>query len=721
MKNAAASNANEYAPIGDIDLFDVLMGVWARRFSIFLCTFIGIGLAVAYLVVTPSKYEAELRIFVDRTESEFTRPLEQAQDGGTQQLFDKEAVESQVQILLTNDLALEVGRRLNLANEPEFASGGGILSAILGSTPQDDEQSFLDAYYERLVVYPVGESRIIAIKFKSESPDLAAKVANTLSDVYFETQSKAKSETAQRAGGWLEDQINVLRGRVAEAETRVQSFRAKNGLFDGRENQSLDSQRLGELTTELIKSKALRSEAQARAEMIRAMVRKGENLETIGDIAGSQLIQRLIEQRVTLMSQMSELSSTLGPKHPRILELKAELDSLSSQIKSEGAKIAQSLENEARLAGAREQALTQSMDAQKVVSSLSEEQQIELDALEREAETQRELLKVYLTRYSEAVARQVPEVTPANARVVSKARPPLDPTSPKKAGTLVIGAFTGFLVGFLIAMTRATFDGQKRAVAKDPYMVSSQRNGEGPNTPPSGGYSAPEPNFNVGGMMPQFSPQPVHSHMQQAASQFTPQPVQGFAPQPSPQFAPQFSPTGQPIALGGVAALAAQLQNSHNLYGFVRLLCVYPGQQSIMPRQVARGLARGGKSVLLVETNASNGMQGLSEALEGQVPLANVLIKDKLSNAHIIAGGTFGLSPQRLDRFEAALKALQASYDFVLVSAPQTGVSAPLLSLSPDVCLMGLPASEPARYAPYAERVMVFGSGEANNNHGFAA
>src|SRR5947208_11359629 len=80
----------------------------------------------------------------------------------------------------------------------------------------------------------------------------------------------------------------------------------------------------------------------------------------------SQIIRRLNEQRVTLRAQLAEQSSTLLDNHPRIKELKAQINDLDRQIRDEAARLARSFENDARIAGARVESLQSSLDQLKV-------------------------------------------------------------------------------------------------------------------------------------------------------------------------------------------------------------------------------------------------------------------------------------------------------------------------------------------------------------------
>src|SRR5438270_4593801 len=113
----------------------------------------------------------------------------------------------------------------------------------------------------------------------------------------------------------------------------------------------------------------------------------------------SEIIRRLNEQRVTLRAQLAEQSSTLLDNHPRIKELKAQIADLDRQIRDEAQRLARSLENDARIAGAKLESLQAELSQLKALAASSSGQDVELRALEREAKAQRDLLESYLAKY----------------------------------------------------------------------------------------------------------------------------------------------------------------------------------------------------------------------------------------------------------------------------------------------------------------------------------
>ena len=321
------------------------------------------------------------------------------------------------------------------------------------------EERVLDAYYDRFTAYAVDKSRVIVIEFQSRDPELAARVANSIADGYLVLQQDARQDQAKSASQWLSGEIENLRKKVADAESRVEDFRSKSSLFVGTNNTTLSNQQMGEINTQLNNARALKSDAESKARLIREMLQSGKPIEA-SEVLNSELIRRLTEQRVTLRAQFAEQSSTLLDGHPRIKELKAQLADLDRQLREEASKISRSLDNDARIASGRVEGLSASLEQLKKQASSTNGQDVQLRALEREAKAQRDLLESYLAKYREANTRENIEAAPADGRIISRASVSNSPAYPKKLPIVLIATLatlmlsTGAIVtGELLRMT----------------------------------------------------------------------------------------------------------------------------------------------------------------------------------------------------------------------------------------------------------------------------
>jgi uncharacterized protein involved in exopolysaccharide biosynthesis len=505
-------------------------------------------------------------------------------------------------------------------------------------TPQE---RVLESYYDRLTVYPVEKSRVIVIDFLSEDPELAARVANAIADDYLELQRKTKQEQAQTAGQWLSGEIDSMRKRVLEAEAKVEAYRAKSNLLVGANNTTLSAQQLSDMITQLATARAQKADAEAKAKLIRDMLRSGQPIEST-DILNSELIRRLSEQRVTLRAQLAEQSSSLLDNHPRIKELKAQIADLDHQITNEAATTARSLENDAKIAGARVDSLTASLDQLKNQAATTNADDVQLRELERDAKSQRDLLESYLAKYREATSRDTINSAPADARVISRATVSNLPAYPKKIPAVLIATLTTLVLAIGIVLTRALLAAPLAAVAVE------------------------EPTRDL-----RFDDDAPPARIAAAR--------RSLAPQPEPEQPPPLPVAARGGNLEDVAfALRDEAEAGHRIavFGAVRGMDV-----SFAALNLARMLVEDGRVVLVglgpadaAIRAASNepSAPGLADLADGSASFRDIITKDVASGLHLISSGEtpadrVGIlsSPQLATSFDA----LARSYDHVVFAA----------------------------------------------------
>ena len=464
---------------GDLDLRSLGAALRRRKHWIIWPTLlVAIASGVAVNLVAP-RYKSESRILYDGRENVFLRPEAEKSINQDRGPADAETVTNQIQIVLSRPLALDVIGELKLNELPEFdpvlhgistlrglMQMAGISRDLLAMSP---EERVLESWYDRLTAYPLDKSRVIVIEFQSGDPALAARVANAIADRYLRLQQSGRLDQTRGAGVWLANEIEKLRPKVAEAEAKADAFRSRTNLFVGTNNTTLSNQQLGEFNSQIAVARGQKADAETRARIIRDMLRRGEPIES-ADVANSELIRRLSEQRVTLRAQLAEQSATLLDGHPRIKELRAQIGDLDRQIKAEAEKLIRTLENDARIAAARVDALSQNFDVLKLQAASINEQDVDLRALEREAKAQRDLLETYLARYRETTARDTIGNAPPDARIISQAVVSNTPAFPKKFPIVALAT----LIAFILSAGSVTTGELLRATAARPHRLDAQ-------------------------------------------------------------------------------------------------------------------------------------------------------------------------------------------------------------------------------------------------------
>jgi succinoglycan biosynthesis transport protein ExoP len=658
--NVAPATASQVAaPAGELDFVAIGQALSRKRNWIIIPTVLAAMLSITAVNMITPRYKSEVRILIDGRENVFLRPNGERNDD--RNALDPEAVTSQVQLLQSRDLAREVIRKNRLAELPEFdpvLRGFSPLKSLLaligiGRDPISltPEERVLDAYYDRFTAYAVDKSRVVVVEFQSRDPDLAARVANSIADGYLVLQQDARRDQARSAGQWLAGEIESLRKKVADAESRVEDFRSGSSLFVGTNNTTLSNQQMGELNTQLNNARALKSDGESKAHLIREMLQTGKPIEA-SEVLNSELIRRLSEQRVTLRAQLAEQSSTLLDNHPRIKELKAQLADLDRQIRDEASKISRSLDNDARIASGRVEGLSANLDQLKKQASSANGQDVKLRALEREAKAQRDLLESYLAKYREATTRENIEAAPADGRIISRANVSNSPAYPKKLPIVLIATLaalmlsTGLIVtGELLRMTIP------RAAAAFVSVSAPLRD------PVAKVFAVPaEPRFAVESR-PAIESKPA---------------VESVAVPLAPEIESEFSEVEQlaeKLLAAGVAARKVTILGTASSESITLTALTIARLIAHSARVIVVDLTATSPTISAVSVDPNT--PGLAELMQGEASFTQVITKDRLSRAHLVSSGRPGSDRTLLQspRLGLAIDALLKVYDHVLLDA----------------------------------------------------
>jgi uncharacterized protein involved in exopolysaccharide biosynthesis/Mrp family chromosome partitioning ATPase len=676
------------APVeGEASLGMIARALWRNKRRIVGPTMVITAAAfIAVNLMTP-RFKSEARVLVEGRENIFLRP-EAEKTMIERNVVDQEAVTSQVQLVLSRDLAREVIAKLDLAEAPEFNSTGSSLSPMgvlrmmgLAKDPSamSVEERVLATYYERLSAYSIDKSRVIAIEFQSTDPELAARAANTVAENYLSMQQMAKQDQARSAGQWLSGELEKLRSKVSEAEAKVEEFRSKSNLFMGSNNTSLSSQQLAEVNTQVSALRAQKADAEAKAKMIRDTLRSGQSVE-YSEIVNSELIRRLAEQRVTLRAQLAEQSSTLLDQHPRIKELKAQINDLDQQIRNEAERLVRTLEGDARIAGARLESLTSSFDQLKRQAATSGDQDVQLRALEREAKAQRDLFESYLAKYREATARDSIAAAPADARIISRAVVSNIPYFPKKLPIVLIAALGTFCLSSAFVVTGALLSASP-GPAYRPAM---------PTMPalPTGA-----------------EPVVVERRLPRSTEARTRGTDRLLAPPlaPEAEAVPPIAPEPQTLAGTRVDDVAMALRQAGE--GGRRVAVIGAARNvgtTLTAIALARSLARTARVVLVDLAFASPNVEvisneptapGIADLVRGAASFGDVITRDRFSRLQLVAAGNVGGDAHGLlgsHMLSSAITALAQSYEYLVIDAgAQTDVAiGTLVPLTPRLVLV---------------------------------
>lgn len=664
--------AHTYASPDDIDVTSLWPRLKRSLFKVVMASLLAGVLTFGLLSMVAPKYlsQAQLSIVARSGGNPYSSPR---QDGTSESVafrMDKEAINTHVRALRSTDLASKIASDLNLKDRVEFNSSLGsvdMLGSILrlvgvGAPPENQsvEDRVLNTYFDKLSVYSPKESRFIVVGFESVDPQLAATIANTLAAKYRSAMANLTVVENDEVLEKLRPEIDRLIEDVTAAQAAVEKFRGEANLFKGGQNATgLNQQQLAELTAEHTRAKADRSRAEARMRSAREMYNSGA-ADALADVQRSPIVQNLVQQRVRVERQISELSATLLPGHPRMKQLYADLRGMKRQIKSEVGKVVDSLEKEAKVAALREESIARSLaDLKKKVVNTGPDE-VKLAALEAVAKSKRAELERVQAQFEAAKGRVQSGAVPVEAQIIAKARAASVPDSPKKMQYAMLASFATLLFG-LAGSVLGLLWGGARSGAAGVRPVAEPRFA----TTPSSRVRAEE----IAPVRPQPEPQPVVSQSN---------PSTDVAPLPPSSEEAVTTSTN----MNSIAELAGRIEANNGQSGYRTLVTADVANIDAHAEAIAlaRELASVRSSVILVDWSpegdgvadqlGATQSPGLNDLFDGASTFQDVIQAVPDSSVHFIATGTVNAKPQLDgDKINLVLDALDEAYNNIIVVA----------------------------------------------------
>lgn len=640
----------------EIDLRELLRKLWRqRRIMLGTAAIITAVVAIITFQLTPM-YTATGLVMIEPRQAQVVA-IESVLSGLPP---DTDTVNSEIEILQSRHLAERVVSRLKLEQDPEFnvkmreqtmwQSFTGWIAEMVGLGGGDEEMiptlerdltrdraEVMTNFIKRLSVQSKARSRVIEISVESMDPEKAALLVNTIADLYLVDQLEAKYEATKRATEWLSQRLVELRQKVEVSEKAVEDYRQQSGLIKGKDDVSIASVQISELSSQLIIARSRRAESEARLQQVERLMKSSAGVGSVTEVLASGLIQTLRGQESAILRRAAELSAEFGPKHPQMIAVRAELSDLRKKIDSEVRKIISGLRSEVEVAKSQERTVEASLEAlEKRVGDLNRKD-VQLRALEREAQANRALLETILARFKETSAQE--DIQNADARVISAADVPVRPSFPNKV--LIIGGtfFAATVLGIFLVFVIEQLD----------YGFRSMEQVE----------------------------------------QLTGIPALGLVPSIDAEMKGSTTPH-QYVLDKPISAYAESMRNLHVSLSLsnvdkppkaVLITSSVPEEgKTSVSLSLARMVARSGNKVVIIDCDLRRPSvhtrlqlpekPGLVELLAHKADIKEVIKKDKPSGADVIAAGDHAPNPTDLlgsDQMKQLVAKLSAAYDLVVM------------------------------------------------------
>ena len=455
-----------------INLRDYLYVIQKRRWTV-ITVFAVIVVTVAILTFTATPiYEATARLIIDKENPNVVS----IQEVMSVDASGSDYYHTQYKIIESRTVAREVIRRLNLDKSEEFFpkpkddlisnlkrsiqetiafwkdSITSLLRTGAESIPKtlegfEPDSPLVSGFIKRIKVSPIRNTRLVDVRFEGKDSVLAATIVNTLADVYISQNLETKLRAVQDAVKWLHNRIEEERKKVEKAEQALLRYKEKHSIITdfSSDVENITAQKLAHLNTQVVEAESNRVEAETRYKQAMVLTGTPDMLDSIPEVLNNELIRQIKSMEVELFKRMSKLSKKYGQKHPRMVAIESELNTLQKRRIQEVGRVINSLKNEYKVTLAKENYLKAALAKQKKESLALNQKAIQYGVLRRESESARYMYELLIKRFKETSLTE--DMKTGNIRIVDRAEAPEHPIKPKKKLNILLAIIVSLLTG----------------------------------------------------------------------------------------------------------------------------------------------------------------------------------------------------------------------------------------------------------------------------------
>jgi capsular exopolysaccharide synthesis family protein len=440
---------------GPLHLRDYWHVVLRRKGIAFFVFFLVMAAGAARTVFVKRLWEGTVQILIEKDVPSVI-DFEKGARAPDSEIWD-DFYQTQYKLLQSRLLAREVIKKLHILRIPEMSEirSNDEVTAAEEAPPGTNAvmEQAIDDFLDKLKVQPVKDSELVTVSYQAPRPDLAAKIANTLSQAYIQQTLDFRYRTSAEAASWLQDEAKNQSQRVEAAERALQKFTDEQGLTNIEERRSILDQRLKDLGSALTVAKTRRLDKEAQYRQMQG----ASNSEELPDVMRDPVIQSLRSDLAQLEKQGSQLSAKgYLDGHPEMVRLKEQIDGIKQKIAIEASRTIRAADNDFRVAEAQEASASAALEQAKREASDLQQRSLKYDALKRDLDASKTLSQNVDVREKQTdVAR---DVQAQNIHIIDQAVIPQFTSRPKPIRDTALAALLGILLGVGAAFFRDYLD-----------------------------------------------------------------------------------------------------------------------------------------------------------------------------------------------------------------------------------------------------------------------
>ena len=433
MSSAEDAEAQGQAPGGlaeTLDPRELLRIVSAQRWLILAITVLVVGAVALWTFTTTPYFRAKVRVLIERST---------ANTVAIQEIYQ-----------------LGAGSDDYYLTQHKLLESRAVAETALSSLPEADRAWFthnasnpVDLFLALRQIVPVAKSRLVDVIADHPDPAVAGRMAEAVVAAYVRNCLDRRTTVSTAALQRLQLDADGLREKLVAAEKAVQEFKSKNQIVAMNDRQSLVAARLEKLNEELAEIERARSEAGARVQAAEKAVVDAAFRADLPEVLESQVVSNCKRALLECKGELSQLSQSYKPMHPRMLAVTSKISALEAQMKEEVQAVYRGLVKQHERSVSRQADVQKRIEDQKQCLLDLDQRTIQHQILRDEADATRRLHDTVLARLKEVQIIQGAETT--NVHCIGGAEISARPVRPTKLLNLMLALLGGLVLAFGVA------------------------------------------------------------------------------------------------------------------------------------------------------------------------------------------------------------------------------------------------------------------------------
>jgi len=437
-----------------------LLTLKARWITAVLVLSTVMALTALVSALLPKQYSATSMVLVDIKSADPLAVSAQQQQSGQAAAY----MSTQVDLIQSERVARAVMAATGMTRDPNDATHQLWRSKTGGVGDFEEWQAA--RMKKKLDVRPTKESGIISIGYTADDRQSAAQIANAYVQAYVDTSLALRVEPARTSTTFFDERATQLRSSLEAAQAKLSDFQRQHGLLTiggAEERLDVETARLNELSSQLVSLQAQTGESGSRQSQARA------NPEKSPEVINNPVISGLSAEVLRQETRLNEMSARLGDRHPSIVEQRAAVAQLRSQLASESRRVAASLGvsdtvNQQRLAQVRT-----SLEAQRTKVLELTTRRDEARVLQKDVQNAQSAFDAVTGRSTQSATES--QARMSNVSVLKTATPPALASSPQMDVNLGVAALLGSVLALVVVLVQEQRNRRLRCADDVPELL----------------------------------------------------------------------------------------------------------------------------------------------------------------------------------------------------------------------------------------------------------